>query len=43
MSVRELKLSKFGLETTDQAATRRGQSQAHVRKLVAELSGALAR
>lgn len=36
MGVRELKLSDFGLETTDEAATRRGQSQAHVRRLVAD-------
>jgi hypothetical protein len=36
VSVRELKLADFGLETTEQAATRRGQSGAHVRKLVAD-------
>lgn len=35
-SVRELPLSDFGLETVEQAATRRGQSPATVRKLVAD-------
>lgn len=34
--MRELKLSDFGLETTEQAAARRGQNGATVRKLVAD-------
>lgn len=34
--MRELKLSDFGLETTEQAAERRGQHPATVRKLVAD-------
>lgn len=36
MSVREIPLSEVGLETTEQAAARRGQSAATVRKLVAD-------
>ncbi|MDY3555283.1 helix-turn-helix domain-containing protein [Gemmata sp. JC717] len=35
-NVREIPLSEVGLETTEQAATRRGQSPATVRKLVAD-------
>jgi len=34
-NVQELKLSDFGLETTEQAAERRGQSQQTIRNLVA--------
>lgn len=35
-SVRELSISEFGLETTEQAAARRGQHPATLRQLVAD-------